>query len=92
MDVGGFAEPRKILCQSDLPSVEQLSVHPRSAHGGVGNPQQMQQLGKSTKIYMDKQNISSIKMSTDKQNIMSALQLLEIFERAGDGLDQLLPC
>jgi hypothetical protein len=41
---------------------------------------------------MDKQNISSIKMSTDKQNMMSALQLLEIFERAGDGLDQLLPC
>lgn len=41
---------------------------------------------------MDKQNISSIKMSTDKQNMMSALQLLEIFERAGDGFDQLLPC
>ena len=27
------AEPRKILCQCALPSVEQLSVHPRSAHG-----------------------------------------------------------
>jgi hypothetical protein len=44
VDVGGFAEPRKILCQSDLPSVEQLSVHPRSAHGGAGFPQQTQQL------------------------------------------------
>lgn len=53
---------------------------------------EMQQLGKSTKIYMDKQNISSIKMSTNKQNMMSTLQLLEIFERAGDGFDQLLPC
>lgn len=27
---------------------------------------EIQQLGKSTKIYMDKQNILSIKMSTDK--------------------------
>jgi hypothetical protein len=33
VDVGGFAEPRKILCQCALPSVEQLSVHLRSAHG-----------------------------------------------------------
>jgi hypothetical protein len=33
VDVGGFAEPRKILCQCALPSVEQLSVHPRSALG-----------------------------------------------------------
>ena len=41
MDVGGFAEPRKILCQCAYPSVEQLSVHPRSAHGGAENPQQM---------------------------------------------------
>ena len=32
------AEPRKILCQCALPSVEQLSVHPRSAHGGAGIP------------------------------------------------------
>jgi hypothetical protein len=40
VDVGGFAEPRKILCQCALPSVEQLSVHPRSAHGGDGIPQQ----------------------------------------------------
>ena len=40
MDVGGFAEPRKILCQYALPSVEQLSVHPRSAYGGAGIPQQ----------------------------------------------------
>ena len=38
MDVGGFAEPRKILCQCALPSDEQLSVHPRSAHGGAGIP------------------------------------------------------
>ena len=37
VDVGGFAEPRKILCQCALPSDEQLSVHPRSAHGGAGN-------------------------------------------------------
>jgi len=28
VDVGGFAEPRKILCQCALPSVEQISVHP----------------------------------------------------------------
>lgn len=49
---------------------------------------EMQQLGKSTKIHMNKQNMTSNKMSTDKQNMMSALQLLEIFERAGDGLDQ----
>jgi hypothetical protein len=40
VDIGGFAEPRKILCQCALPSVEQLSVHPRSAHGGAGIPQQ----------------------------------------------------
>ena len=40
MDVGGFAEPRKILCQCALPSYEQVSVHPRSAHGGAGIPQQ----------------------------------------------------
>jgi hypothetical protein len=33
VDVGGFAEPRKTLSQCALPSVEQLSVHPRSAHG-----------------------------------------------------------
>jgi hypothetical protein len=33
VDVGGFAEPRKILCQCALPSYEQISVHPRSAHG-----------------------------------------------------------
>jgi hypothetical protein len=38
VDVGGFAEPRKILCQCALPSVEQLSVHPWSAHGGAGIP------------------------------------------------------
>jgi len=38
VDVGGFAEPRKILCQCALPFVEQLSVHPRSAHGGAGIP------------------------------------------------------
>ncbi|KAG6737896.1 hypothetical protein POTOM_059427 [Populus tomentosa] len=49
---------------------------------------EMQPLGKSTKIHMDEQNMTSNKMSTDKQNMMSALQLLEIFERAGDGLDQ----
>jgi len=30
VDVGGFAEPRKILCQCALPSYEQISVHPRS--------------------------------------------------------------
>ena len=30
VDVGGFAEPRKILSQYALPSLEQLSVHPRS--------------------------------------------------------------
>jgi len=40
VDVGGFAEPRKILCQCALPSVEQLSVHHRSAHGRAGIPQQ----------------------------------------------------
>jgi hypothetical protein len=39
VDVGGFAEPRKILCQCALPSYEQISVHPRSAHGGAGIPQ-----------------------------------------------------
>jgi hypothetical protein len=33
VDVGGFAEPRKILCQCTLPSYEQISVHPRSAQG-----------------------------------------------------------
>ena len=38
VDVGGFAEPRKILCQCALPSVEQLSVHPRSAHGELESP------------------------------------------------------
>jgi hypothetical protein len=38
VDVGGFAEPRKILCQCALPSYEQLSVHPRSAHGETGFP------------------------------------------------------
>jgi hypothetical protein len=32
-----FAEPRKILYQCVLPSVEQLSEHPRSEHGGAGN-------------------------------------------------------
>jgi len=37
VDVGGFAEPRKILCQCALPSYEQISKHPRSAHGGAGN-------------------------------------------------------
>jgi len=42
LDVGGFAEPRKILCQCALPSYEQLSVHPRSAHGGAGIPQHAQ--------------------------------------------------
>jgi hypothetical protein len=41
VDVGGFAEPRKILCQCAYPSVEQLSVHHWSAHGGVGIPQQL---------------------------------------------------
>jgi hypothetical protein len=39
VDVGGFAEPRKILCQCALPSYEQISVHPRSVHGGDGIPQ-----------------------------------------------------
>jgi len=38
VDVGGFAEPRKILSQCALPSYEQISVHPRSAHGGDGIP------------------------------------------------------
>jgi hypothetical protein len=38
VNVDGFAEPRKILCQCALPSDEQLSVHPRSAHGGAGIP------------------------------------------------------
>ncbi|KAJ6859128.1 hypothetical protein NC652_041431 [Populus alba x Populus x berolinensis] len=51
---------------------------------------EMQQLGKSTEIYIDKQNISSIKMSIDKKNMISALKWLEIFERAGDGLDQFI--
>jgi len=37
VDVGGFAEPRKLLCQCALPSDEQLSVHPRSSHGGCQN-------------------------------------------------------
>jgi hypothetical protein len=41
MDIGGFAEPRKILCQCALPSVKQLSVYPRSAHGEAGIPQQI---------------------------------------------------
>jgi len=44
VDVGGFAEPRKILCQCALPSYEQVSVHPRSAHGGAGIPQQIETL------------------------------------------------
>ncbi|KAJ6855554.1 hypothetical protein NC651_040264 [Populus alba x Populus x berolinensis] len=51
---------------------------------------EMQQLGKSMKIYMDKQNISSIKMSINKQNMISSLKLLELFERVGDGLDQFI--
>jgi hypothetical protein len=38
VDVGGFAEPRKILCQCALPFFEQVSVHHRSAHGGAGIP------------------------------------------------------
>jgi len=38
VDVGGFAEPCKILCQCALPSVEQLSVYPRSAHGVLESP------------------------------------------------------
>ena len=38
VDVGGFAEPRKTLSQCALPSVEQLSVHPRFAHGGARIP------------------------------------------------------
>jgi hypothetical protein len=38
VDVGGFAEPRKILCQCALPSDEQLSVHPRSAQGEPESP------------------------------------------------------
>ena len=38
VDVDGFAEPRKTLSQCALPSVEQLSVHPRFAHGGAGIP------------------------------------------------------
>jgi len=33
VDVGGFAEPRKILSQCASPPYEKLSVHPRSAHG-----------------------------------------------------------
>jgi len=37
VNVGDFVEPRKILCQCALASVEQLSVHPRSAHGGCRN-------------------------------------------------------
>ena len=44
VDVGGFAEPRKILYQCALPSVEQLSVHPRSAHGGAGIPNKVSRL------------------------------------------------
>ena len=38
VDVGGFAEPRKTLSQCALPSVEQLSVHSRSAHGEPESP------------------------------------------------------
>ena len=38
MDVGGFAEPRKILCQCALAFDEQISVHPRSAHGEPESP------------------------------------------------------
>ena len=38
VDVGGFAELRKILCQCALLSVEQLSVHPQSAHGEPDSP------------------------------------------------------
>jgi len=38
VDVGDFAEPRKILCQCALASVEQISVHPRSAHGVLEFP------------------------------------------------------
>ena len=41
VDVGGFAELRKILCQCALPSDEQISEHPRSAHGGDEVPQQL---------------------------------------------------
>ena len=38
MEVGGFAEPRKILCKCALASDEQISVHPRSAHGEPESP------------------------------------------------------
>jgi len=38
VDVGGFAEPRKILCQCALAFNGQLSEHHRSAHGGAGTP------------------------------------------------------
>ena len=42
VDVGGFAEPRKILCLTVLyPSYEKISVHPRSAHKGAGIPLQL---------------------------------------------------
>jgi len=41
VDVGGFAEPHKILCLTVLyPSYEKISVHPRSAHRGAGIPLQ----------------------------------------------------
>jgi hypothetical protein len=36
VDVGGFAEPRKILCQCALPSFEQLSIHHRSNSLTIG--------------------------------------------------------
>jgi hypothetical protein len=38
VDVGGFAEPRKILCQCALASYGQLSEHHRSAHGEPDSP------------------------------------------------------
>jgi hypothetical protein len=50
VDVGNFAEPRKILCQCALLAVEQLSVHPRSAYGGAGIPQQAV-VGKTTPLH-----------------------------------------
>ena len=40
VDVGGFAEPRKILCQCAFASFEQLSVHP-GPRMGSRNPQQL---------------------------------------------------
>jgi hypothetical protein len=38
VDVGGFAEPRKILCQCALPSIEQLSVYPDPRMGETEFP------------------------------------------------------